>query len=217
MRVRLRNLLIACVFIGGSPAANAEKATPDNVQSHLKLLQRFCPAEAEFLPKHDGTLAARLAGRILPEPPELPEDQYLAFLKAYLGDEVYTVLFADMAVYEKRLKEKQPIPEDFKKRMLALLQLSECLSLTRQDRILIDQSLETAIEIGILEVPESFTADQVASDMKDSLLRQINAMECRRANEHNRRVLSIDPESSDVAQQIDIITEDTVERCEEAG
>ena len=217
MRVRSRDLLIACAIMGSNLAVKADEITPEQVQSSFTLVQRFCPAEADYLSKHYKTLTARLAGHEVARHPRIPEDQFLAYQKASLGDVIYTDLFFDMAAYNKRLKEKHPISEDFKKRVLAISQLSECLSLTEQDRILFDQFLVTAIKTGEIDIPESATADQVVSFAREKLLLQINAMECRRANEFNRRVLSIDPESSDVTQQIDIIIEDTVGRCEEAG
>ena len=202
-------------MLGGAViAAAVYDAALQEDQNSFEFAQELCESEVEFVSEHYEYLEESLKAFKVPEIRELPEDQYSAVLKARLSTAIRAEFFADMASYKSQLKEKRPITEDLKNERLAQLRLLECLTLTQRDRALIDRAYETMVEKSDVKGIETSTVDEVVSREKGKLLAVIDAMECRRHNEYSRRILSIDPASSDVAAQLDLIMEDTAGRCE---
>lgn len=176
------------------------------MRTFLEIAQRFCAPETEILSKYDEHMITVLADQLAAKDPRIPEDQHSAFDKFGVGTLVNAVQIGDIGGYNAALRAGQPISTEMQSKSLALLDLVECLWVTQEDRVQLEEFVKWGVEIG--EFPDEANVDD--------LLYATNYSECIRHNEASRRILAIDQGAPDAADQVQAIYEDTIGSCEEA-
>ncbi len=207
MRKQAHILLTACaVALGNGISAWAAETTQLEQRSFLELARMSCSPEIDVLSKIDTSTIDALASQTGGLDPNLRQDIHTAFDKFAVGSFVNAIQIGDIAAYSGALQAGETISEDMYNKSKALLNLVECLWIVEEDRALLDEFMLMGVESG--EFPEGTTSDD--------LLYAVNSSECVRHNEASRRILGIDPNSSDAANQVQAIYEDTYGSCEEA-
>ncbi|WP_420584436.1 hypothetical protein [Ruegeria sp.] len=208
MRKRIRySLTTSAILIASVSALYAGGDEITWEQNYLETAQHYCAPQVEALLVAEVLATKQLFEAKIEQDPELPEDQHRAFDKFGSWSVVSAFQVARLTEIMVAIRNNQPVSEQLVVANKALLELSDCLWLSQEDRDLIEGLM--------LSVPAEDGGEGPEYSSADFVFGALDQAECFRWREASRRILEIAPESKDAETQLNVVLQDTIGQCEE--
>ncbi|MFY2825979.1 hypothetical protein [Ruegeria sp. MALMAid1280] len=206
----MRYSLAACgILVMSVSALHAAETESTWEPNYLETARSYCAPQIEMLLEAEEQGPKLLADAKIEWDPALPENQHRAFNKFGAWAIVGSVQVAQLTTYMVAINESKPVSEQLVNANWALLELSDCLWLSQEERDLIEElMLSTPMD-------EAGEGPSYSSEDVDVVLGPLDQAECFRWREASGRILEISPESEGAKTRMHEILVDTVGQCEE--
>lgn len=208
MKARMRYFLAACgILVMSVSALHAAETESTWEPNYLETARSYCARQVEMLLEAEEQGSKLLADAKIEWDPALPENQHRAFNKFGAWALVSSVQVAQLTIYMVAIDERKPVSEQLVNANWSLLELSDCLWLSQEERDLIEEL--------VLSTPMDEAGEGPSSSSVDVVLGPLDQAECFRWREASGRILEIAPESEGAKTRMYEILVDTIGQCEE--